>query len=216
MGLPRWLSAEEPTCQAGDLGSIPGLGRSPGGGNGNPLQNSCLENSMGRGDWRTTLHRATELDTAEHTRQWLLTASVLFLELSGQFTGMFYVVLVVLVVSLLTELLNQTPFYDKALEEMKEVHYHGKELHISSLELTVSPNSFVVGKSLRDIMWPHTSVIESISHADSDILEEMDDGEQRLYPNDKIIIRVGYYERKELLALLEGLVGTDFEIVIVR
>ena len=145
-----------------------------------------------------------------------LTASVLFLELSGQFTGMFYVVLVVLVVSLLTELLNQTPFYDKALEEMKEVHYHGKELHISSLELTVSPNSFVVGKSLRDIMWPHTSVIESISHADSDILEEMDDGEQRLYPNDKIIIRVGYYERKELLALLEGLVGTDFEIVIVR
>ena len=145
-----------------------------------------------------------------------LTASVLFLELSGQFSGMFYVVLVVLVVSLLTELFNQTPFYDKALEEMKEAHYHGQKLHISSLELTVSPKSFVVGKSLRDIMWPHASVIESISHADSDMLEEMDDGEQRLYPYDKIVIRVGYYERKELLVLLEGLVGTDFEIVIVK
>ena len=46
----RWdLSDKESTCNAGDTGdtgSIPGLGRSPGGGNGNPLQNSCLENPM--------------------------------------------------------------------------------------------------------------------------------------------------------------------------
>ena len=38
-------------CRAGDLGFIPGLGRSPGEGNGNPLQYSCLENSMDRGTW---------------------------------------------------------------------------------------------------------------------------------------------------------------------
>ena len=44
---------KESTCNAGDLGSIPGLGRSPGGGNGNPLQYSCLENPMDRGTWRT-------------------------------------------------------------------------------------------------------------------------------------------------------------------
>ena len=43
-GLPLQLSSKESTCNAGDLGSIPGLGRSPGGGNGNPLQYSCLEN----------------------------------------------------------------------------------------------------------------------------------------------------------------------------
>ena len=41
-------------CHAGDLGSIPGLGRSPGEGNGNPLQYSCLENPMDRGSWRAT------------------------------------------------------------------------------------------------------------------------------------------------------------------
>ena len=41
----------------GDLGSIPGLARSPGEGNGNPLQCSCLENPMGRGAWQATLHR---------------------------------------------------------------------------------------------------------------------------------------------------------------
>ena len=40
-----------------DVGSIPGLGRSLGGGHGNPLQYSCLENLMGRGAWRATVHR---------------------------------------------------------------------------------------------------------------------------------------------------------------
>ena len=54
--LPRWLSSKESTCQAGDMGSIPGSGRSPEGGNGNPLQYSCLENSMDREAWQTTVH----------------------------------------------------------------------------------------------------------------------------------------------------------------
>ena len=48
-GLPRWLSDKEPTASEGDVGSIPGSGRSSGEGNGNPLQYSCLKNSMDRG-----------------------------------------------------------------------------------------------------------------------------------------------------------------------
>ena len=44
-------------ANARDIGLIPGLGRSPGERNGNPLQYSCLENPMGRGDWRATAHR---------------------------------------------------------------------------------------------------------------------------------------------------------------
>ena len=47
---------KESACNAGDLGSIPRSGRSPGEGNGNPLQYSCLENSMVRGAWRATVH----------------------------------------------------------------------------------------------------------------------------------------------------------------
>ena len=43
-------------CNVGDLGSIPGSGRSPGEGNGNPLQYSCLENPMDGGAWRATVH----------------------------------------------------------------------------------------------------------------------------------------------------------------
>ena len=42
---------KEDACNAGDLSSLPGWGRSPGEGHGNPLQDSCLENSMGRGAW---------------------------------------------------------------------------------------------------------------------------------------------------------------------
>ena len=47
---------KESACNAGDLGSIPGSGRSPGEGNGNPLLYSCLENSMDRGAWWATVH----------------------------------------------------------------------------------------------------------------------------------------------------------------
>ena len=51
---------------AGSVGSIPGLERSPGVGNNNPLQYSCLENSMYRGSWRATVHRVTKSVGTEH------------------------------------------------------------------------------------------------------------------------------------------------------
>ena len=47
---------KESTCDAGDVGSVPGLGRSPGEGNDKPLQCSCLENPMDRGAWQATVH----------------------------------------------------------------------------------------------------------------------------------------------------------------
>ena len=56
-----------------DMGSVLGLGRPPGGGHGNPLQNSCLENSMDRAAWQATVHRVTknrtrlrQLNLAQH------------------------------------------------------------------------------------------------------------------------------------------------------
>ena len=61
------LVVKNPSVNAGDIkdiGLISGLGRSPGGGNGNPLQYSCLENPMDRGAWWATVHGGTkELDT---------------------------------------------------------------------------------------------------------------------------------------------------------
>ena len=64
MGFPGGSDGKESACNAGDLSLILGLRRAPGEGNGYPLQNSCLENSMGRGAWRATVHRvAKEFDT---------------------------------------------------------------------------------------------------------------------------------------------------------
>ena len=54
-GFPGGSDSKEYACNAGDLSSIPGLGRSPGGGHGNPLQYSCLENPKGRRAWWATV-----------------------------------------------------------------------------------------------------------------------------------------------------------------
>ena len=60
LGFPGGSDCKEFACNAGDPGLVPGLGRSPGRGHGNPLQYSCLENSMGRGAWWATVHRVAK------------------------------------------------------------------------------------------------------------------------------------------------------------
>ena len=63
LGFPGGTEVKNPPANAGDTrdtGSISGLGRSPGGGNGNLIQYSCQENSMDRGAWRATVHKVTK------------------------------------------------------------------------------------------------------------------------------------------------------------
>ena len=60
MGFPGGSDGKESACNAEDPGSIPGLGRSLGEGNGYPLQHSCLENSMDRGAWQAIVHRVAK------------------------------------------------------------------------------------------------------------------------------------------------------------
>ena len=59
-GFPGSSAGKESACNAGDPSSIPGSGRSPEEGNGNPLQYFCLENSMDRGAWQAIVHGATK------------------------------------------------------------------------------------------------------------------------------------------------------------
>ena len=63
MGFPGGSDGKDSACNVGDLGSIPGLGTSPGEGNGYPLQYSCLENPMDRGVWWATLHGVIKSQT---------------------------------------------------------------------------------------------------------------------------------------------------------
>ena len=72
LGFPGGASGKAPACQCRldirEAGSIPGSGRSPGGGNANTLHYSCLGNSTDRGAWRATVHRITkESEATEHT-----------------------------------------------------------------------------------------------------------------------------------------------------
>ena len=78
-GLPRWHSGKNPPANAGyarNVGSTPGSGRSPGRGHGNPLQYSCLEDSMDRGDWQATAQGVPKnqtwlsTHTTTHSRLW--------------------------------------------------------------------------------------------------------------------------------------------------
>ena len=68
LGFPDGSDGKESTCNAGDLGSISGFGRSPGEGNGYPLQYSCLENPMARGAWRAIVHGVTKSWTGLATK----------------------------------------------------------------------------------------------------------------------------------------------------
>ena len=69
MGFPGGSDGKEFACQCGRL-MISGSGRSPGEGNGNPLQYSCLENSMGRRSWQVTVHRVTKIiEMCVHTER---------------------------------------------------------------------------------------------------------------------------------------------------
>ena len=61
--IPKWLSDKNPPAKAGDMGSIPGSGRSPGEENGNLLQYSCLENSMDREAWWAIVHGVAKSQT---------------------------------------------------------------------------------------------------------------------------------------------------------
>ena len=65
MDFPRGSDGKASAYNAGDPGSIPGSGRSPGEGSGNPLHYTCLENSIDRGDWRATVQGVAESDTTE-------------------------------------------------------------------------------------------------------------------------------------------------------
>ena len=71
MGFPGGARGKQPTCQCRlgvrEAGSIPGLGRSPGEGNGNPLQYSCLENPMDGGAWQVTVQGVEKSQTHHDT-----------------------------------------------------------------------------------------------------------------------------------------------------
>lgn len=141
-----------------------------------------------------------------------LTASIIFMEITCKFTNFFYVALVVFVVNFITAVFNQTPFYDRVLEVLEEHHHEGKTSRITSYKMKVSEDAFVIGKTVRDIMWPASSVVVGITRADNNY-EDMDhDGELKLFEGDTVILRAKVYDENIILESLRVLVGDQYEI----
>lgn len=141
-----------------------------------------------------------------------ITATVFFVELTGQFTGIFFVAIVVFTVNLITELIGQKPFYDRVLEEISNEQNKDKTAEIGYFEMKVSEGSFVIGKAVRDIMWPPSAVVVSVSRADDSKKDMDNDGEKKLYAHDTVMIRTKFYDEKDLVSSLSALVGNDYEI----
>lgn len=138
-----------------------------------------------------------------------LTASVLFLELTGQYTNLLFVAVVVFLVSFITEMLNLKPFYDIALEKMEHAQNKGRTPTIACFKMKISEHAFVVGKAVRDIMWPSSSVVIGITRADEKRQDMDNDGEKKLYGGDTIVVRAKFFDEAELKKQLAGLIGNS-------
>lgn len=141
-----------------------------------------------------------------------LTACVLFVELTGQPMGLFYVAIAVFTVNWIVGLFNQKPFYDRVLDDMEKSQNANKSPQLAYFEMKVSRGAFVIGKTVRDIMWPSSSVVVSVKRKDHHMQDMDHDGEKKLYEGDTVCLRAKFYDENEIRRLLGGLVGTDDEI----
>ncbi len=141
-----------------------------------------------------------------------LTAAVFFAEITCRFTNFFYVILVIFIVNIITNIFNQTPFYDRVLDALEEHQNEGKTARIVSFKMKVSDKAFVIGKTVRDVMWPPSSVVVSITRADNSAQDMDHDGEKKLFEGDTVILRSKVYDENAVISSLKGLVGEQYEI----
>ena len=141
-----------------------------------------------------------------------ITAMIFFIEITGAFGSVFYGAIVVFAVNFIIETYDRKPFYDRVLDNMEKNENKGKTLNVKYFEVKVSRGAFVIGKPVRDILWPHASVIVSISRDGKDFSDTDNDGEKRLYEGDTLVIRARCYDDEEMKDYLHDLVGRGHDI----
>ena len=141
-----------------------------------------------------------------------ITAMLFFIEITGAFGSVFYGAIVVFVVNFIIEMFDRKPFYDRVLDSMEKTENKGKTLSVKYFEVKVSKGAFAIGKPVRDILWPHASVIVSIIRDGKDFSDTDNDGEKKLYEGDTLVIRARCYDDEEMKDYLHDLVGRGHDI----
>ncbi len=142
-----------------------------------------------------------------------LTATVFFIEATGQFSNLIFIALVIFTVTAITELLNQKPFYDRTLEETEDMLNRGKELKNQTFKLKISADSFAAGKTVKNILWPNRSSIVGIIKAENDFYETDNNGEKKLNADDTVIIKADFFDEHILKEQLRSLAGSEPETI---
>lgn len=142
-----------------------------------------------------------------------LTATVFFIEATGQFSNLIFIALVIFTVTAITELLNQKPFYDRTLEETEDMLNRGKELKTQTFKLKISADSFAAGKTVKNILWPNRSSIVGIIKAENDFCETDNNGEKKLNADDTVIIKEDFFDEHILKEQLRSLAGSEPETI---
>lgn len=140
-----------------------------------------------------------------------LTATVFFVELTGEFSNLLFALLVIFIVNGITELINITPFYDKVLKNMEDHEHEGKTLHVRYFDMHVCENAFVLGKDVKEIMWPPMTVVLCVSRtlANGEVDDVID---KKIVVGDKIVMRARYFDKEEFKSALRTLVGNASDI----
>ena len=143
-----------------------------------------------------------------------ITSLIFFIEITGSASNILFAAVVVFTVNFIVEMYDEKPFYDRVLHSMEKAEHKDKTFSVKYFCVKVSKGSFVIGKSVRDILWPHASVIVSITRDGKDFSDTDKDGEKLLYEGDSLIIRARCYDEEEIKDHLYDLMGRDHEIEI--
>lgn len=138
-----------------------------------------------------------------------LTALVFTVECTWSFSNLLYVAVTVFVSYFICELVKVEPLYDVLLERMTEAQNRGKTAKIFKLEYTVSEKAFVVGKSVRDVLWPANTKVSGIVSGNSEKKMD-DDGEKKVHAGDRVTVFGQTFDEEATQKELSDILGDEF------
>ena len=145
-----------------------------------------------------------------------ITAVVLIFEITGaafvnssgfQYPVLLMAAIVIFLTFFIAEMLISRPFYDKLLSNYLKDKYKGQKKQILVFEIEIMPDAFVIGKTVRDVLWPANCIVLKITHGG--VVNMDNDGEKSMRAGDKYHVQVETYDPEATTRYLSELVGSQ-------